>query len=50
MLADDHASQELGYAQQERDLMVRERLSEAMRQFDARECYIVRSRLIGDDA
>ena len=49
MLADDHASQESGYAQHERDLMVRERLSEAMRLFDARENYIVRSRLLADE-
>jgi RNA polymerase sigma-32 factor len=49
MLADEHASQELGYEQHERDLMVRERLATAMRLFDARECYIVRSRLLADD-
>lgn len=49
MLADERASQELGYAQQERNLMVRQRLTEAMQVFDARERYIVSSRLLADD-
>jgi RNA polymerase sigma-32 factor len=49
LLADEAASQELGYALKERDLMVRERLAAAMLLFDARESFIVRSRLLADE-
>jgi len=49
LLADEGASQELGYALKERDCIVRERLAAAMRLFDDRESFIVRSRLLADD-
>jgi RNA polymerase sigma-32 factor len=49
LLADDHPGQEAGFAREELNLQVHERLGRALRGLDRREAYIVKTRLLAED-
>jgi RNA polymerase sigma-32 factor len=49
LLADDHPGQEAGFAQEELNLKVHERLGRVMSALDRRDAYIVESRLLAED-